>query len=202
MRTAHTANGRGIRGATPSPLTSLSLVVVAAVTVLALITLPFGGNADAPHWIRWDTLLQTRDLNGDGQQEGLFLNKGMLDIQDGASAARYRAPRTWRISDALVGDIDRDGTDELVLIAWRRGSYGPSHPFWLKLDSSGLSQHIFVFRYDNGQLEPQWMSSALGFEVHHAELDDEGVLHVRAKQGEEQNELALAWDSWGFVVLE
>lgn len=105
----------------------------------------------------------------------------------------------WRVSDCLVGDVDGDGGPELVLLTWVRGSYGPSHPFWVEGDTDSWCQHVYLLRYEDGALVPVWMSSALEFEVASVGLDGQQRLHTTTTDGDE---LVWAWRSWGLALEE
>ena len=180
-------------------IATLPATVLVGALIVALLTIPFGGNITLPHWINWESSLSSYDLDGDGAEESLFVYRGSLAVHDGMHDARIVTPRSWHVSNAFVNDLDRDGTPEIILMAWRRGSYGSAHPFWVSLNSSGFSQHVFVFNYENAQLNALWMSSALGFEAHDPSVDGEGVLHLVTEEGQP---LSFAWESWGFTLVE
>lgn len=81
----------------------------------------------------------------------------------------------WRIlpsgsimQDAVCFDINGDGTDEYILLVWKRGSYGEHRPTWVEQDEKTLSQHIFIYakeEEEDGAWRPLWMSSATGIEA-------------------------------------
>lgn len=105
----------------------------------------------------------------------------------------------WRVRDFLIGDLDRDGTDELLLLVWRRGHYGPSHPFWVDQNDYAYSQHIFIYEQKDSGAEPVWMSSALSPRVRCWSMTEEGRLHILTPAGEDT---LWGWNSWGLERLD
>lgn len=181
-----------------------------------------GTAASIPAWATWSDSLLACDLDGDGLPEGLWLKDRQLAIYgrdvdqtegtdaDGEGAVRTstlsvedglsvcRTNDDWLVSESLVGDIDREGTPELVLLVWAPGSYGPSRPFWVDDETDDYREHVYILRYERGRLVPVWMSSALEVEATGATLDAEGRLHLRARDG---SETCWAWQSWGLKLV-
>lgn len=111
-----------------------------------------------------------------------------------------RTEDDWLVSEALVGDVNHDGGLELVLLVWKRGSYGPYRPFWVERDEIGFSQHVFILKLDDkGRLSPIWMSSALGMEVTSAHLDGAARLVLTERDG---SLTSWEWMSWGLGLTE
>lgn len=150
-----------------------------------------------PRWVAWHELDEACDLDGDGTQERVILDGRRLTVaRDAAAPPLYQTDPTWFVSDAFVQDVDGDGSREVVCLLWKRGSFGPSRPFWVKRDDPGFSQHIFVWTMRGGRLRALWQSSALPLQVRRMAFDQEARLHVETPQGEKS---AWAWYSWGFV---
>lgn len=132
------------------------------------------------------------------QAEGsaaLTLQDGVLTVT-ASGAVRWQSAKNIRIQDFLSFDIDRDGAAELVLLAWRHGSYGPSRPFWVARNDAGWSQHIFIYNWQQGVPAPQWMSSALRPQVRRWAAQPDGQLYILTPQGEET---LWRWGQWGLV---
>lgn len=177
-----------------------------------------------PSWASWREVLAAYDLDGDGTSEVVELTGKTLRVHDAAASASGDAEGSassnafsthasedghevcettcgWLVSDCLVGDIDRDGTLELALLVWTRGSYGSSRPFWENddVDTDTWCQHVYLLRYEEGLLVPLWMSSALEVEVGSVSLDALQRLHTQNISGEE---LVWAWGSWGLELVD
>ncbi len=70
----------------------------------------------------------------------------------------------WSVQDFCLADIDSDGAEELLLLVWKRGSYGDHRPFWVKRNDCDCAQHIFIYRQEperDTYVRAIWMSSAL-----------------------------------------
>ncbi|MBQ9360184.1 MAG: hypothetical protein IJT96_04030 [Lachnospiraceae bacterium] len=102
----------------------ITVLVVLVVFLLAAscIVLWLHG-AFLPLWIEW---------NKDAE-------KG---LPDGVMA---KLDDAWLVQDSLNFDINGDGIDEWILLVWKRGSYGPHRPSWVKHDEIVFSQHIFIY---------------------------------------------------------
>lgn len=151
-----------------------------------------------PSWATWETRTLTADLDADGADESITLVDRALAIAE-ADGTSCHSDAGWLVQDVAVDDIDRDGAPEVVSLVWKRGSYGPSRPFWVERDSLDFSQHVFIHRYADGALQPVWMSSALGFEVSGMDLGTDGVLRLAAPDGTHTD---WVWVNWGLTLLE
>ena len=176
-------------------LLAAALVVVAAALCVASL---WAQGRVLPSWVGWPDSDQVVDLDGDGAPEHIALRAGRLSIQAGDGSG-FSADPGWRVTDAFVSDIDHDSVPELILLAWKRGSYGDHRPFWVERNDVEFAQHVFIFKFANGQLQPQWMSSALPFRATGARMDDEGHLYLRLPDG---IETAWEWLTWGLVEAE
>ena len=96
-----------------------------------------------PSWVRWNVRVFTCDVCGMQAQ-------ARVSVADGTARATTAdnhvldMPREWRVQDGMATDVDGDGTDELILLCWRKSFYGTSQPFWY--DGSWddeWSQHLF-----------------------------------------------------------
>lgn len=151
-----------------------------------------------PGWVSWEARSIACDLDGDGADELLELRDGAFVVREGGQPA-CASDSAWRVSDVAVGDIDRDGALELVSLVWKQGSFGEHRPFWVERDSAAFSEHVFIHRYAAGELQPVWMSSAMGVEAAGMELDSDCVLHLTSPDG---SRTSWVWVNWGLTLLE
>lgn len=153
-------------------------------------------------WARGLFLPRSEDRTDAVLWEGSFpvsltLERGRFTA-DIADATAWESSPGWHVQDFLVLDIDRDGRNELMLLVWRRGNYGPSRPFWVKRNSTDWSQHIFIYEYDRqaGTFAPQWMSSQLRPEVARWAAHSSDELFILTPDGDET---LWQWGQWGLV---
>lgn len=151
-----------------------------------------------PDWVTWQEKTETADLDGDGTAETLTLEGRSFTARRG-EALLFETPEEWQTADLLHADIDRDGTEEVLLLVWKQGSYGDYRPFWVEENDSDISEHIFIYKCDPDRLRPIWMSSALDLPVRDWTADSEGRLQLTAPDGSEQ---AAAWEGWGLKYLD
>ena len=142
-----------------------------------------------PSWIEWNK----------GSRN--HLPEGVLDM----------LATSWLVQDAVCFDIDGNGNDEWILLVWKRGSYGPHRPTWVKHDEIGFSQHIFIYqdrRKDKAEEEDwhaMWMSSKLQLEAaaffEGDEISGTGrhSLDIRSPEGVVTR---WGWLSWGLTRVD
>lgn len=153
-----------------------------------------------PSWVAWSATSLTCDLDLDGTAENVVLEDRRVQVSDATSGQGLcTSDDAWQVSDCLVGDVDGDGRPELVLVVWKRGSFGPARPFWLSGPDIAWSQHVFIMRYGDGALHGRWMSSALEFELAGASLTQDGELVTTTRAG---GRLVWAWEGFGLKLQE
>ena len=137
-------------------------------------------------------------LRGDGSVQTVALAGGAVTVSDGGTQV-FCTDRACRAEDFCTGDIDGDGAQELLVLIWRRGSFGSARPFWVKKNDTGWSQHIFIYRWKDGAPQPVWMSSALRPRVKTWALQADGTLDIQTPAGEDTR---WAWRSWGLERID
>lgn len=146
---------------------------------------------------RWSVQAETTiacNLDGAATVDELRLEgHRLLAFVNGSEVPGTR--RSWIVSQAFATDLDGDQMDEAVVLFWRRGSYGTSHPFWLKGADDELCQHVGVLYFDGERMRQRWTSSALGAEVSQARIE-EGRLVLEENSGATTS---WEWDGWGFA---
>ena len=149
-------------------------------------------------WLLWRAgdLLPRWAVLQDRESEQFTLHGGVLTLR---GFADWSPGETVRVQDALIGDIDGDGADELVLLCWRIGSYGAHRPFWVKANDRAWGQHIFIYDLEPDGPRPIWMSSSLGFAVASWSLVRGRYLALRSPGGEES---LWGWLGWGLEKLD
>ncbi|MBR5421793.1 MAG: hypothetical protein IK115_11660 [Lachnospiraceae bacterium] len=170
------------------------LICVSAVAALAAAAfLLWMKGVFLPGWIDW----KEREL---GLSDGRSLTlSGRRLYLEGES---FPGMENYLVQDALLLDLDRDGEEELVLLLWKRGRYGPYRPFWVEKDEAGWSQHLFL--YELPAEEPpksKWCSSYMGFEAADMRVFEkgQGLLAFIDTQGEES---IWAWEGFGVKRLD
>ena len=166
---------------------------------LALYVALLAGIALVLLWYQGDFLPCRGERTSTLELEGTEVTLALRDASFTAAASDtvlWQSAKNIRVQDFLSFDIDRDGTAELVLLAWRRGNYGPSRPFWVARNDTGWSQHIFIYNWQDGAPVPQWMSSGLRPQVSCWAAQPDGQLYILTPQGEET---LWRWGQWGLV---
>lgn len=115
----------------------------------------------------------------------LTLRGGVLTAFDAAGAPCWRSESGWRVQDFYIGDVTGGGAPQLLMLVWRRGSFGPSRPFWVKSDDRRWSQHIFIYSTGADGFRPVWMASALRPRAREIRLAQDGALYLVTEAGEE-----------------
>ncbi len=151
-----------------------------------------------PDWVDWRSrnyIYEEVEVQLDNHQLKL-----MEEQQDGTFRKIYETPWDWNVQEALPFDINHDGTEELILLAWKHGSYGEHLPIWEKYNDIRLEQHIFIYQWDETRttkLRPVWMSSALGYEVTSIARGEHDRLIVT--DGNEESKV-WQWEDFGLVL--
>lgn len=173
----------------PGRVRVISAVFLAVLLTGALLLLLWLKGVFLPSWIEWDKGCCEK------------LPEGVCDLLE----------PSWLVQDALCFDIDGDGTDEWILLVWKRGSFGPHRPTWVKHDEKGFSQHIFIYtdRSEEDDYKEDWhaiwMSSKLGLQAaSFSEGDEIGgtgrhSLDITSPNGSVSR---WGWLSWGLTRVD
>lgn len=147
-----------------------------------------------PGWVSWESGSITGES---GDYEISLEERTVKVVYHGAEI--WQSPKEIKVQQAVSGDIDLDGRDELVLLCWKRGRFGAYKPFWIERDERSWSQHIFVYDCAEEKIVPQWMSSYIGQDV--TEMSSGGMGQARwLLLTDPKGEISYwRWDSWGFA---
>lgn len=174
-----------------------AVIAVFVVGALVAIALRDAG-AFVPSWAEWETLDKRADIDGDDLDERIVLSGKRFFVYDAQGEIACATQPDWLVADAFTGDITRDGTPEIILLAWKRGSFGSSKPFWAGRDDPNYSEHVFIFDYADRKLQPVWMSSDMGGAAASGWLDEQGRLHLMSPDGAQT---IWEWQSWGLALV-
>lgn len=143
------------------------------------------------------------DLNNNGIDENYSLYRQQVTVQEGSETI-WQSPKDWQIGQILIGDVTNDGCQELVLLLWKHGSYGPSKPVWAEGEDTALSNHLFVYSLIEDHLKQVWCSSAISEPLCDLQIitdpqDGQNYLTARKNKFGPRDTVYLKWDEWGFT---
>jgi hypothetical protein len=164
-----------------------------------------------------EPLLQA-DLNGDGQPEVLLLQQYRLEILS-AGLPAWQNPPGWRVVQAQITDLNRDGRPEAALLVWR-----PFRPWpvdrWLPYggriagfhDKQGNSCQIILIGWRGDEYGELWAGSALAEPVRSfaaADLNGDGFQELVTLDGRYADPRTAPgrklkvweWNGFGFSVV-
>lgn len=179
-------------------------MVVLGLAVCFMIYKPMG-----------ETVRLSHDLDGNGGAELYLLEKGRLTVREG-DRLLWETPAAWNIQSCLIADADNDGQEELLLVLWKKGSFGSSKPMWQQGPDDEYSNHLFLYRLAGGKMKPAWCSSALVHPIIKLEvldLNQDGKNELKILQGPlagrgynlrqifSRQSTSWVWQGWGFYQM-
>jgi hypothetical protein len=150
------------------------------------------------------------DLDNDGTEEQYLLENGRLTVKE-AENVIWQSPSDWQIQEFCFGDINNDGEQELVFTLWKKGSFGPSQPFWITADDQSIAQHVFIYSYEDKNFKQFWASSNLDAPISNLQIrdiDKDGKFEMLAQESSYQDKntlkriLLLRFKHWNLFVDE
>ncbi len=145
---------------------------------------------------------KNRSLSGDSLRLELSSKKAAVSVGENPI---WTSPKEVLVQDLLYEDIDRDGAKEIILLCWRRGSFGEHRPFWVSANDNRWGQHIFIYDYaPENTVYPNpvhaiWMSSAIPMDITAISYDpSRQALYVRET---DERITGWAWLSWGLEMV-
>lgn len=180
--------------------------VIAVVFVLLLLAFLFF--ADKPEQ------QAIYDLNHDGIMEIYLLAEGKLTVTQ-PDSIDWSSPPEWNVRSFALDDVNGDGNPELIMLLWKRGSFGHHKPLWYKQEDNNYRCHLFVYQLIENKLIPRWCSSALDRPIKNftIEKDPSGKTFLAVQEGFYSTYCAgrpmiigkersnWIWKQWGFYHM-
>ena len=170
------------------------ILVIVILVILGAAAILLRQGYLLPVWVAWS------EKSIDSKTEDLKIelkNRGVSVVKDQKTV--WKTERGIYVQDVLWEDIDHDGSNELMILCWKRGRYGDSRPFWVENDEKNWSQHIFLYDWSGETMRPIWMASDLGMEVEAWSFTNHTRLLLTDREG---NRSAWDWISWGLSSVE
>jgi poly-gamma-glutamate synthesis protein (capsule biosynthesis protein) len=148
------------------------------------------------------------DLDQDGVNEDYSLRDGELKVKTNSQII-WQSPDNWWVDNFFLGDSNNDNIQELNLLVWKSGSFGPHKPFWITNEDMSIKNHLFIFKLVNNRIKPVWQSSNLdqpNYETTLEDLDGDGKNELVVTEGYYLNpnyrDVSIwKWNGWGFTKV-
>lgn len=185
-------------------------VVLLILLLLAVSLLSGTGNSKA-------ITRAAGDLDGDGKAEEYSLIANTLSVSEGEKDIWKSLP-DYRVDSFVLEDVDNNGTVNLVISLWKKGSFGEMRPFWHSGKDADYKNHLFVYKLQENTFQPVWCSSELdcpilSFTIRDINGDGRNELVVEEGQYKKVSGAMYApdpdgivrttvwqWEEWGFVL--
>ena len=167
-----------------------AVLLLAAVLSACMIKTENSGSVALP-----ETVSAGRGQVSAGSDFSAALENGSVTVTSGGKTV-WTSPPEYSIVSYLKADVDRDGSDELLLLLDKKGKYGPVRPFWVDAEEGNeeISRHIFIYRFEEGTMRSIWGASELGVPVTGWRFEKGKGLYVTDANGKET---LMIWKSWG-----
>ncbi|MEN6463275.1 MAG: hypothetical protein ABFC94_18145 [Syntrophomonas sp.] len=187
--------------------TILKRAAVAVVLLLAVVL----GLAISD---KWGSSAQTvyGDIDGNGIREKYLLKDQQLQVFEN-NRLLWHTPREWQVKQIKLADADNNKQTELLLVIWKKGSFGKSKPFWFKGPDDKYTCHLFLYRLRSGRMKEAWCSSALQHPIINLDVNDndaDGLNELNVREGPQtgfayplrqlffHRNTRWIWNEWGF----
>jgi hypothetical protein len=130
------------------------------------------------------------------------LQDKMLDIADTEGNLIWQSESDIKVQDVLALDLNMDGQNELAILCWKKGKYGPDMPFWEEDDTSEWSQHIYLYELREGQIKAIWMASDIGLVAKEWKALKVGDIEAILIKDTNDAITMWRWDSWGVKMAD
>jgi hypothetical protein len=156
------------------------------------------------------------DLNSDGTNERVVFIESGISIQR-EQQILWSSPPEWRVLQAQLTDLDRDGRSELTLLVWRPFAPWPIDAFLPHggriaefHDTENQSCHIILIGWKGGTFRELWAGSALAeplLNFYAADWNGDGrqeLLAIETEYDHPSKGRALSlweWNGFGFSLM-
>ena len=145
------------------------------------------------------------------------LDSGVLSIALGSGAEIWRSSADWWVDDFRLGDVDGNGTQDILFTLWKSYRFGEAKPSRMENSDDRVYNHLFMYTVMPGYVKEVWCSSDLPRPIYRFELDPSGDVTpissgmlLFTEEGEYQDDFSntgsltykYAWQGWGFVPVE
>ena len=105
----------------------LIVIMVMAIIAITMILLWWYG-AFIPSWVKWE------EFSADYADGYMVLKKRNVTLyaDDTCTTPLWSSQRDWFVQNVVIKDLDHDGSEEIIMLVWKHGSYGDHRPFWVE----------------------------------------------------------------------
>jgi hypothetical protein len=143
-------------------------------------------------------------------------DKSTREQNTASQSLLWQSDKAWDVRQITLADADNDGQSELLLVLWKKGSYGHSKPRWFKGSDDTTGCHLFMYRLTAGKMKAVWCSSALEHPIIKLQVGDsngDGLNELqvtegpragfayRLRQTSSHNHTRWVWNGWGFEQM-
>lgn len=136
------------------------------------------------------------------QEYACSLKDKALSVIDTDGTVIWQSDSNIKVQDALTLDLDMDGQNELAILCWKKGKYGPDMPFWEEDDTSKWSQHIYLYELREGKIKAIWMASDIGLVAKEWKALKVGDIEAILIKDTSDTITMWRWDSWGLKMAD
>lgn len=155
------------------------------------------------------------DLDHDGVTEEYSLDGEGITVRE-KDQVLWKSPDAWKVQAFAIGDLDNDGSVNLAVSLWKKGSFGETLPFWHKGKDKSYKNHMFIYKLVDDNFKSVWCSSNLDNPIVSLTISDingDGLNELIVEEGQyrkvfgeryalDENapikSTVWQWDQWGF----
>jgi hypothetical protein len=162
-----------------------------------------------------DPIRAIGDLDNNGMIEEYVLANHCLTVREDDRII-WQSPQGWSVDSFALGDIDNDGSNNLVISLWKKGSFGEIKPFWFQGKDNSYKNHLFVLELIDNTFKSVWCSSNLDHPIISfaiSDVDGDGLNELVVQEGKYRRikgeyyaldkraapkTVIWQWQEWGF----
>ena len=198
----------------------LSAIIIAVILTALLASFKEAGGAVDGDTKEFEQFLEIRrsrpETSRTEERDGTAysLEGGVLRARDETGELLWQSEETWYVEDFRLGDVNGDGSADLLFTLWKSYSFGPRHPERMENDDPTPRCHLFLYTLRAGRMKSLWGTSNLPRPIYEFELSLDGEKTpvasgavLRTSEGQytedfsqtQAREYTYAWQGWGFV---